>query len=258
MRCHVCSHAYCCPIPEHIGDNYRDVVDEEYLKHATSRKLAAEAVIAVIYRLVQSGRLLDVGCATGDLLEAARDRQYLAEGLELSEWSSQIAAGKGFIIYKEYLASLAERLPNHFDVITLMGVIEHFAEPAEEMNSICKLLKPNGIVVIWTGDVNSITSRALGRKWWYWQGQHIQYFTHASLKRLVGLCGLSHLKTNIYPFVATFETISNSLRRYRSHRTLRQLIRPLFGLKQVWYIRLPGEMLFIAKKPPCPGINSGG
>lgn len=248
MRCLDCTHIYCSPIPKNIADNYKDVIDEEYLKHVTSRKLSAEAVLDVIQKRVKFGRLLDVGCATGDFLQIARARGFIAEGLELSGWSSEIAISHGFIVYREYLSNLAKKLPCQFDVITLMGVIEHFENPLQEMQFIRKLLKPNGIIVLWTGNAGSIYSRILGRRWWYWQGQHIQYFTYSSLKKLMHISGFNHIETKRYPFAATFETISNSIRRYKSYKLLRLLIMPCFALKPVWYLRLSCELLFIARK----------
>jgi hypothetical protein len=99
------------------------------------------------------------------------------------------------------------------------------------------------------GRASSSNAYVLGRRWWYWQGQHIQYFTQASLERLARQAGLDVVRTDRYPFAATHETISNSLRRYRAHRLMSALLRPLFAVRPVVYLRLPGEMLFFARKP---------
>jgi SAM-dependent methyltransferase len=204
-------------------------------------------VIRLIQKFKPSGRFLDVGCATGAMLVAAKDSGFETEGLELSDWSSKLAMGKGLVVHKEYLESLASKKPGQYDVISLIGVIEHFADPLKELKYIRSLLKPDGILVVWTGDVDSITSRFLGRKWWYWQGQHIQYFTHRSLITLSDRAGIKHVKTKLYPFGATQETLSNSLKRYRFHKALTWAIKPAFALKPVWHLRLPGEMLFIGR-----------
>jgi 2-polyprenyl-3-methyl-5-hydroxy-6-metoxy-1,4-benzoquinol methylase len=249
LRCRACTHAYCFPIPAGIAQHYRDVVDEEYLRHETSRILSAVAVLEGLKKRRPGGRLLDVGCATGDLLVAATRLGFDAEGLELSDWSSTLARKRGFTVHQERLATLAQRSPEAYDLITLMGVIEHFAEPREELAYLSRLLKPGGILAIWTGDVDSSLSRILGRRWWYWQGQHIQYFTRRSLTRLTGDAGLERVGTSLFPFAATIGTIRNSLRRYRSHRFLTGLVRPLFALKPVWFLRLPGEMLHLARRP---------
>ena len=239
---------YCDPVPQDIGVNYKDVVDQEYLRHQNSRELASEAVLKVLKKIKPTGKVLDIGCATGDFLEVARKNGYDAEGVEPSAWSAAIARGRGFKIHEELLEDFAGKHAGEYDIVTLWGVIEHFANPTAEIERIKSILKPGGILALWTGDVDSSLSRLLGRKWWYWQGQHIQYFTHASMKTLVNDHGFEHTDTHLYPFAASFDTISNSLRRYRSHRILTTLLKPFFMIKPNWYLRLPGEMYFIAKR----------
>ncbi len=247
LRCRACTHAYCSPLPEDVASHYEDVVDHEYLEHAASRGLSAARVLARIGARRAPGRLLDVGCATGDLLVAARDAGYQAEGLELSAWSARLAGERGFQVHRERLATLAGRAPGAYDVITLMGVVEHFADPVAEVSHLRRLLRPDGLLVLWTGDVDSVTSRVLGRRWWYWQGQHIQYFTRRSVRRLLGGVGFGGIDVELYPFGATHGTLSNSLRRYPAHRVLSALIRPLFLLRPSWPLYVPGEMLVFAK-----------
>lgn len=212
------------------------------------RRLAADRVLGFIQRHAPTGALLDVGCATGDFLAAARDRGFATEGLELSSWSRDLACARGLNVRQETLAAHVARGGSRYDVISLIGVIEHFQQPRPEMGHIAALLKPGGIVVIWTGDVSSLVARLLGRRWWYWQGQHIQYFTHRSLRRLAEDAGLAHVATTRYPFAATHATIANSLRRYRYHKLLSAALRPLFRVKPVVYLGLPGEMLFVARR----------
>ncbi len=249
VRCRSCTHEFCAPLPEGIVDSYEDVVDEEYLRHAESRRLAAGRVLRTVERFTSIGTLLDVGCATGDFLVAARDRGFAVEGLELSTWSSNVARDRGLLVHRETLAAHAARVTARYDVITLIGVIEHFQEPLAEMPRIAGLLKPGGLLVLWTGDVDSIVARLLGRRWWYWQGQHIQYFTHRSLRLLATLSGLEHVATTRYPFAATRATLQNSLRRYRLQRVLTAVLAPLFLVSPVIYLPLPGEMLFLARRP---------
>lgn len=248
LRCLNCTHVFCSPIPKNIYKNYEDVIDNEYLKHEQARKLSAHSALSVIKRYVPSGRLLDVGCATGDFLTAVKDFGYSAEGLELSKWSSKIACKKGLRVFKERLRSLAHRFPSRYDVVTLWGVIEHFENPVEEMKYIKRLLKPGGIVALWTGDVDGLVSRLLGRSWWYWQGQHIQYFTKASLNYLAKYYGLEHIATKPYPLVLTYELLDNSLSRYSFRPWVMKMLRPIFMIKRTWFIYLPGEVFWIARK----------
>lgn len=247
VRCRACTHLFCAPLPDAIAAQYHDVVDEEYLRHAESRRLAAQAVIARVAKRGGRGRLLDVGCATGDFLSAARAAGFDAEGLELSSWSCTLARGRGFTVHQKTLAEFARACPARYDVVSLIGVIEHLPEPRAEMDHLAALVKPGGMIVVWTGDADAWLPRLLGRRWWYWQGQHIQYFTHASLTRLARASGFEPLATERYPFAATHATLSNSLRRYPLHRLITAALAPVFWLKPVVYLRLPGEMLFMAR-----------
>lgn len=248
VRCASCTHVYCGPIPKNIYKNYVDVIDDEYLRHVKTRELSAKAALKTINDYAKGKVLLDVGCATGDFLNIANEFGYITEGLELSHWSSEIAKKRGIKVYKETLKSLSKRKVKKYDVITLWGVIEHFENPKEEMEYINKLLKRDGIIVLWTGNVDGLMSRLLGRKWWYWQGQHIQYFTNMSLDFLAKQTGFKSLSTSIYPIAATYEQMKNSLTRYRLGKYLLPFIKIIFSIKPIWYLRLPGEIFYIARK----------
>ena len=248
VRCRRCTHQFCAPLPERLTERYRDVVDEEYLKHAESRRLAAQAMLARVARHASGRRLLDVGCATGDFLDAGRAAGWEVEGLELSAWSCAIARGRGLTVHQETLERFARQAVEPFDVVSLVGVIEHLPDPRSEMDNLARLVRRGGLLVVWTGDVDSWLARLLGRRWWYWQGQHIQYFTHRSLATLARATGFDPVATERYPFAATHETIANSLRRYPLHRLMSAALLPIFRVWPVITLRLPGEMLFMARR----------
>lgn len=248
VRCYNCTHAFCSPLPKNIYKYYKDVVDNEYLRHSQTNTLTARAVLKTIHQYMPSGNLLDVGCATGDFLNVAKKFGYSAEGLELSEWSSEIARKKGIHVYDKQLKLLTKKLSGRYDIITMWGVIEHFENPSKEMQYINRLLKPNGILVLWTGDVNGVMSHLLGRRWWYWQGQHIQYFTHSSLNYLAMKCGFEHILTKRYPIAATYDQIENSLSRYEFQPYVMWLVKLLFKINPICYLSLPGEMFWLGRK----------
>ena len=186
VRCAHCQHAYCSPRPANLYRSYLDVQDAEYLRNEAQRVATYEKTIDTIRRFKPQGKLLDVGCASGDFLAVAR-RNYGVEGLELSRWAAALARERGYAVHACRLSELLQS--TLYDVVTMWGVIEHFEFPRHELAEIRRLLTPHGLVCLWTGDIDSLPSRLLGSKWWYVQGQHIQFFSLRSLDGLFASAG---------------------------------------------------------------------
>src|SRR5436305_7246699 len=73
---------------------YRQMRDDHYLDEEEGRRATARRLLDQIGRRVPSGRLLDVGCGHGLLLDEARKLGYEVEGLELSEHAAAHARDK--------------------------------------------------------------------------------------------------------------------------------------------------------------------
>ena len=246
VMCENCGHAYCSPRPLDIWKHYHDVEDKAYLGCQPQRISTARKVLKKMLQFKKSGRLLDIGCATGDFLSVARDF-YEVEGLELSRWTSRIALGRGLIVHSCTLDALKPAKP--YDVMTLWGVIEHFEDPAREIQKMARLLNQGGYVCLWTGDIKSIPSKVLGKKWWYVQGQHIQYFSQRSLRKIFSQNGFEHVWSGLYPYVMTMDSISGSLNRYPLIGKLsKYVLKQPFLSSRMLTLALPGEMFAIFRK----------
>lgn len=246
VQCESCTHAFSIVTHKDIGNNYEDVIDNEYLKRQDERILTARNVMRVLSSAMPRGTLLDVGCATGDFLQVAQE-EYSVEGLELSEWSAQIARDRGFIVNTCRLYDLPPE--PKYDIVTLFGVIEHFENPRLEIGCISKIIRPNGIVCLWTGDINGWVAKLLGKKWWYIQGQHIQYFSKSSLNRLFSDFGFKMELIQKYPYVTNFKSINKSLGRYKHINVVTTPIleNRILADKQI-NLALPGEMCVVFRK----------
>lgn len=247
IKCNRCTHHYASPRPSNMWSNYKDDnPDLLYLNNRGQRIATNKEVIKYITKYKQGGKLLDVGCATGDFLEVAK-KIFNVEGLELSKWSSKIAEDKGFKIHRKLLDQMT--VNEEYDVLTLWGVIEHFEFPKIEIENISKILKNDGLVCLWTGDVSSLTAKLLGKKWWYYQGQHIQMFTKKSICELFDSCGYKTIYYGRYPYIATMDSLNNSISRYPY---ISKLLSPIIKSKILSPVKiklkLSGEIFAIFKK----------
>lgn len=246
VECKNCTHAYASPRHENIWAQYQDIADDNYLQNVEQYTNTFEKVVSKLVEHKDKGSLLDVGCSTGIFLKVAQ-KHYEVEGLELSSWAVKIARQNGLTIHE----CLLENMPTDkkYDIITMWGVIEHLEYPDRELKYISNLLKPNGIVCFWTGDISSVPANILGRKWWYVQGQHIQMFTEKSITKLFENNGFKNEYMGWYPYVMTMRSINKSLARYPLlHALSKPFLTNSFMKERKLVIKLPGEMFGIFRK----------
>ncbi len=247
VMCNCCGHVYSNPRLENMYQYYKDVVDNNYLENEHLRIQTAKKIIKTIQAFAPKGKLLDIGCSTGDFLSVAKDF-YEAEGIELSHWAFEITQRRGLRVHIKYLSEMAQS-GKLFDVVTLWGVVEHLENPAGEIRHINRLSNMGGIVCLWTGDTDSIFFRVMRKKWWYLMGQHIQLFSKKSLDRLMRDNGFEPAYKGIYPYTMSFEYLAILLNRYRFVGSLAKNIFRAFNLeKRLFTFKKSDEMFAIYRK----------
>ena len=137
-------------------------------------------------------RLLDIGCSSGALLRSAMMHGFGAEGVEPAAQAAEFANSTGLKVFHGYLEEA--RFPAlSFDAVTLMEVIEHLPDPSALLREVGRILKPDGVLVVGTGNGASWTVRLVGARWGYFQvaehGGHISFFNPLSLAMLSRRCG---------------------------------------------------------------------
>jgi len=214
-QCRTCGLVYTSPRlkPPRMLDGYRETKDEGYLLECDSRSMNAYLALSMIRRHAQGGRLLDVGCNTGFFLNAAR-LSYEVAGVEPSSWARSFAKEKLRLDIRA--SSLEEaRFPDaHFDVVSLIDVIEHLPDPMAALREIARVTKPGGILYLVTPDVDSLSARLLRGKWWGLRPAHIYYFSKRTLRRLLYENGFEVVRTASYGRIFTWRYWLSRLSNY--------------------------------------------
>lgn len=177
---------------------YQRFVDPVYEHEATNRSINAAKLLNTIKSLYPTAQtLLDVGCATGQLLQVAKHSNWSVSGVEPSKWATQVARTKGLAIVQGTLDQ-AKFKPQSFDVITCVDVVEHVISPKHLVRQMVQLLKPGGLLCIVTPSIDSLVARVLRENWWHIRPDHIYYFTKKSLSNLLISNGLHIEKMTSY------------------------------------------------------------
>jgi SAM-dependent methyltransferase len=142
-------------------------------------------------RWTPRGRLLDVGCGRGELLEAARRRGWEAVGIDPSEQAAAEARELFGIelVRDEFRAGLVPDAS--FDAVVLHHAIEHVPNPRETLEAARDALRPGGVLHVATSNVRTVDSlldREI-RVGIFDPPRHRYAFSDRTLKRLVERCG---------------------------------------------------------------------
>lgn len=146
------------------------------------RELMARERLNDLKRFVSSGRLLEVGCSTGEMLAAARE-SFEVLGVEADSASSRVANERGLQCFNGALAD-AKFPDGNFDVAALYHVIEHFPSPRAELIELHKVIKPGGWLTIETPNIANLWFRLLGARWRQFIPDHIFFFTPQTMTRM--------------------------------------------------------------------------
>ncbi len=94
--------------------------------------------------------ILDVGCGGGILAEAMALQGGVVTGVDMGREPLQVARlhalEQGFEVKYQLSTAeaLAESMPEHFEIVTCMEMLEHVPDPASVVNACARLCKPGG------------------------------------------------------------------------------------------------------------------
>jgi 2-polyprenyl-3-methyl-5-hydroxy-6-metoxy-1,4-benzoquinol methylase len=177
VRCRNCGLVYQNPRPslEEIAQYYppeyesytADLKDNQIswlLKKAYSYGIDKRGKIVRRYK--KSGRLLDVGCATGVFLTGMQSSpDWELYGVEISEHAARIAREQNFLNVTQGTLHEAHYPSDFFDAVTLWDVLEHLHDPLASLREIHRILKKDGILVFRVPNLNSWDAMIFGPAW---------------------------------------------------------------------------------------------
>ena len=136
--------------------------------------------VAKHIKKIKTGKVLDVGCAYGFMLQRFPD-SFQKFGIDVSEYAID-KAKKRLPLAVYNIGSAENKLPfkeNFFDIILFNDVVEHLENPKVALENISGVLKKGGILYITTPNLN-IVRKKIFRSADY-KEHHISLFSHSDL-----------------------------------------------------------------------------
>jgi SAM-dependent methyltransferase len=161
-------------------------------------------------------KILDVGCASGYLLDLFRHDGWAAVGVELSPAAVDFARRTLDLQVLQGGFLEAPLPPNEFDLVTMFHVIEHLPEPGAAVEKAYRLLRDKGILFLETPNWDGLGALVRGRHWsHYIPPEHLNYFGPGSLERLLRSNGFQHMQAATFtpPILVGIGGLASPLRR---------------------------------------------
>ena len=143
----------------------------EYLKNISWKGLLYRRFF--VYPIIKKfckGKVLDVGCGTGQFLKYCQN----AKGVDVNSDCVEFCKTQGLdVINMKY-----DQLPfcdNSFDTLVLDNVLEHIKDPAPLMNECYRVLTPTGRIIILVP----------GEKGFERDDDHKMFYDHSELSKLM-------------------------------------------------------------------------
>ncbi len=228
-RCRRCGFVYANPQapPDDLLSDYqhRDSpkgVIAFYERVTTPARLAEnDRILADITDLGGRGRLLDFGCGPGYFVAQAEKQGWEAHGVEVGAWAEKMARRLG--LQNFHCGVLAEQgFPDgFFDAVCANQVLEHLPSPRHELADIRRVLRPGGLLYASVPNYRCLTI-LLGCDDFElnFPMAHVNYFTPATLAKLLTGCGFEVLRTTTsgglkWENLLGLRTISEEARAHR-------------------------------------------
>jgi len=148
VRCRHCGLLYQDPPPaEAVAQHYENLYEDSTgSDHIDVHRRALFCGFLERWPPQGFGRLLDVGCGSGEFLLQAAERGWKVAGVEVSEAGAAVARRRGLTVHLD-IAALPD---DHYDAVTLWNVVDFFSHPVEQLRQIHRVLAPGGIVFVRT------------------------------------------------------------------------------------------------------------
>ena len=195
VSCETCDFTFTNPRPKNnsLGEYYKS---DMYISHTNStkglfnwmyhtvRKHAIGTKLDLLKKTSRGKNHLDIGCGTGEFLNACNNEGYNTMGIEPSELARKQAI-KNFNISVNKETNLDQFKKNQFDSISMWHVLEHVPQLNKTIEGFNRILSDKGKIIIAVPNHKSWDAEHYKEFWAGWDTPiHLWHFSKTSIEKL--------------------------------------------------------------------------
>ena len=195
VSCETCDFTFTNPRPKDnaLGEYYKS---DMYISHTnntrglfnwmyqTVRKYAIGRKLNLLKKTSKKKNHLDIGCGTGEFLNACKNAGYNTTGIEPSELAREQAINNFKLLVSED-TNLGQFEENQFNSISMWHVLEHVPALNKTIEEFNRILSKNGKIIIAVPNHKSWDAQHYKEFWAGWDVPiHLWHFSKLSIEKL--------------------------------------------------------------------------
>ncbi len=212
---------------EMVKDLYDHYYDGAHFEISPVVRQSLERQISSFAPFRSNGKILDIGFGEGGLLQIAERQGWQCYGAEISPHSLEYGAQQGWVVTNN-MESDPRFIPQSFDVVTMIELLEHVPNPQEILQEAAHWLRPGGLLYLTTPNVRSLNQRLLGLDWSVFSPpEHLVIWSPKGIRQALHKVGFQPLRIrteglNPYEILARIRSPKEAVNRNQSGETLNQ------------------------------------
>jgi len=195
VSCETCDFKFTNPRPKDksLGSYYKS---DKYISHTnnkkglfnwmyhTVRKYSITTKLNLLKKISKRKNHLDIGCGTGEFLNACKNSGFKTEGIEPSKLAREQAINN-YNLSVTHNTELDQFKSSQFDTISMWHVLEHIPKLNKTIREFNRILNKNGKVIIAVPNHNSWDAKYYKEYWAGWDTPiHLWHFSKLSIEKI--------------------------------------------------------------------------
>jgi 2-polyprenyl-3-methyl-5-hydroxy-6-metoxy-1,4-benzoquinol methylase len=185
-KCSSCNLIFSEHIIKNFEEDYSKVEDDKYVEQIPFKEKYFKLLLNKIkLYLKDQSDVLEIGSYYGVFGNLIKTHVKNYTGLELSKHAADYSKKKYSLNIKNDSLYTFLNKKFLFDVIIMSDVVEHLDDPFQIFKLIEKNLKPDGVLIFTTFNIDSLVPKIMGRKYHWIMPMHKFYFSNNTIEHLL-------------------------------------------------------------------------
>lgn len=206
VKCSSCGLIYQNPQPKEddllrrYGDHYFNYELENAGNFFNLMLLGLEDISFFSYadRWCKEKKFLDIGCATGMLLQHMKKLNWKEKGVEVCEEAARYGIGKRGVDIVIGTLQAARFNNESFSAVHCSHLVEHLTDPRSFFAEVRRILKPSGLFIVATPNIDGFQAKLFKEKWRSAIADHMVLFSKKTLENYFSEYGFTVLKNKTW------------------------------------------------------------